>query len=489
MEVFLHVMPRGIVLRRLKTAHNFIKIIKVFAPIAQPVEQLPFKEMVPGSNPGGGTTHFALGIISHMLSRRAFTLIELLVVVAIIAILAVVVVLTLNPAQLLAQSRDANRVSDLATLNSAIGLYQTDVAGGNIGTSSIVYTSLVDSSSTCGTLGLPTLSSGQSYHCSSSSNYHNINDAGWIPINFSKISAGSPFGSLPVDPTNQTSSGLYYTYSTNGTQYQLTALPESTKYKDQYTSNPQIPTYPGVITQGTSQSISPLFDTTNLVSYWPLDEGTGTTAYDKSGSNINGTWSGTPAGTSGYYSTGNNQTWAGEFDGNTDYISLPYTQSSVTQYTIVAWVRTTSTGNLPVVQDRGSGAGDSITLDVGYNGDQGNNPGTVNCGLDSNSLWQGGYTPSVVNNGSWHFIACVFNTPTGTSIVPADFSTYIDGLPQSMIDSSYGSMNSPVTGLGSTTIGYEYAGGGFFSGQIANVRIYTHALSSAEIQMIYNAEK
>jgi hypothetical protein len=27
------------------------------APIAQLVEQLPFKETVPGSNPGGGTPH------------------------------------------------------------------------------------------------------------------------------------------------------------------------------------------------------------------------------------------------------------------------------------------------------------------------------------------------------------------------------------------------------------------------------------------------
>ncbi len=62
--------------------------------------------------------------------RRGFTLIELLVVIAIIAILAVVVVLTLNPAQLLAQSRDANRVSDLATLQSAISLYTVDQGGG-----------------------------------------------------------------------------------------------------------------------------------------------------------------------------------------------------------------------------------------------------------------------------------------------------------------------------------------------------------------------
>jgi prepilin-type N-terminal cleavage/methylation domain-containing protein len=37
-----------------------------------------------------------------------FTLIELLVVIAILAIIAVVVILTLNPAELLRQSRDAN---------------------------------------------------------------------------------------------------------------------------------------------------------------------------------------------------------------------------------------------------------------------------------------------------------------------------------------------------------------------------------------------
>lgn len=39
--------------------------------------------------------------------RNSFTLIELLIVVAIVAILAIVVVLTLNPAELLKQSRDS----------------------------------------------------------------------------------------------------------------------------------------------------------------------------------------------------------------------------------------------------------------------------------------------------------------------------------------------------------------------------------------------
>jgi prepilin-type N-terminal cleavage/methylation domain-containing protein len=61
-------------------------------------------------------------------SRSGFTLIELLVVIAIIAILAVVVILTLNPAELLRQARDSNRVSDMATIKSAESLFEADVA-------------------------------------------------------------------------------------------------------------------------------------------------------------------------------------------------------------------------------------------------------------------------------------------------------------------------------------------------------------------------
>jgi hypothetical protein len=38
-------------------------------------------------------------------------------------------------------------------------------------------------------------------------------------------------GQLPQDPVNNTSSRLYYTYTTNGYQYETTAVMESSKYK------------------------------------------------------------------------------------------------------------------------------------------------------------------------------------------------------------------------------------------------------------------
>lgn len=64
------------------------------------------------------------------MQRKSFTLIELLVVLALVAILSVVVVVTLNPAELLKQARDSNRLSDLATINTSLNLFSADVHPG-----------------------------------------------------------------------------------------------------------------------------------------------------------------------------------------------------------------------------------------------------------------------------------------------------------------------------------------------------------------------
>lgn len=159
----------------------------------------------------------------------AFTLIELLIVIAIIAVLATVIVLALSPAQLLMQSRDANRLSDLADINEAVALYNEDV-GGNLGAASTSYFSIPDPSATgtlgdqCQGLNLATTSGSFSFQCSASSTYRLVNGTGWIPLNLNLISSGSPFGMLPIDPANQTSSGLFYAYNAQGSQYVLTAV-------------------------------------------------------------------------------------------------------------------------------------------------------------------------------------------------------------------------------------------------------------------------
>jgi formylglycine-generating enzyme required for sulfatase activity len=142
----------------------------------------------------------------------------------------------------LKQSRDANRISDLATLNSAINLYNTDQGGAqgySLGLASTTYISIPDptASTTCGGLGGNFASGGQ-FTCGTATSSRNVNDTGWIPINFSNISAGSPISSLPVDPTNNTSSNLYYSYQTNGSTFRLVATPESQKYLASAGTNP-----------------------------------------------------------------------------------------------------------------------------------------------------------------------------------------------------------------------------------------------------------
>lgn len=401
--------------------------------------------------------------------RSAFTLIELLVVIAIIAILAVVVVLTLNPAQLLAQSRDANRVSDLATLKSAVNLYTTDQAGSSgfsLGNASSVYVSVPSTSPTCNTLGLPALPSGYTYACSSSSDYRGTNGAGWIPLDFQKISSGAPFGSLPVDPTNQTSSGLYYTYSTNGSQFMVTGIPESKKQKAALGSNPMIPNYPNVIADGSNVSISPLWNPQGLVAYWPFDKGSGTTAIDASGNGNTGTWVGTPPSSAGtYYTTGKVGPSAGDFGGS-NFVSVSSTYKMPTgNFSITAWIYRNSSGWQDIMGTN------MFRLDTEYS----SNPEVA---FNMKNGWGNVYGGNI-SNGVYHFVVA--------TVSPTTMSLYVDG--QFAASSTY-TGTADITGISLGTDNRSGIGGyDILNGSLDDVRIYNRTLSPAEVQALYNAEK
>lgn len=158
--------------------------------------------------------------------KKGFTLIELLVVIAIVAILAVVVILTLNPAEILKQARDSNRISDLNTVKSAISVYLADVASPSIGSAGWCYltatTTGMNNFVNCGFAG--------TYTNSTSSNSVAVDGSGWIPVNFDQISSGSPLGTLPRDPLNVAPYVYRYVASTTATSFKLMAPLESNKY-------------------------------------------------------------------------------------------------------------------------------------------------------------------------------------------------------------------------------------------------------------------
>jgi prepilin-type N-terminal cleavage/methylation domain-containing protein len=57
--------------------------------------------------------------------KKGFTLIELLIVMAILGVLAVVVLVAINPAEQLARTRDAGRVSSVTQIGHGIQAYYT----------------------------------------------------------------------------------------------------------------------------------------------------------------------------------------------------------------------------------------------------------------------------------------------------------------------------------------------------------------------------
>jgi prepilin-type N-terminal cleavage/methylation domain-containing protein len=174
----------------------------------------------------------------HRQANSGFTLIELLVVIAIIAILALVVVVVLNPAELIKQSRDSARLNDLSTMKTAVSYYLTDVvANPNLAVGSGYSACYLSTPSAVGTstakCGMFASGGITSISSSSAANFRKTDSTGWLPVNFSQISVGSPLGQLPVDPmqaSNPMTAYYGYAATSSNNSFKLGAFLESQKY-------------------------------------------------------------------------------------------------------------------------------------------------------------------------------------------------------------------------------------------------------------------
>lgn len=186
--------------------------------------------------------------------EAGFTLLELLIVVSIIAILSVALVLVLDPAETLRKSRDAQRMSDLSTMKTAIALYLTSTTTPYLAGSSNTLCKLTPSTGWAA-------ASNRMYYSSASSVTDvdldgsitttvasttvgsallgQTNGGGWVPINFDVLTGGSPISNIPVDPVNTVanlasvaSTDLVYRYACSQTPlaFEIDAQLESTAY-------------------------------------------------------------------------------------------------------------------------------------------------------------------------------------------------------------------------------------------------------------------
>jgi type II secretory pathway pseudopilin PulG len=395
---------------------------------------------------------------------KSFTLVELLIVVGLIAVLSVAIILAINPAELLKQARDSQRLSDLTNLSKAISLYEADTGGkGFMGTSSVVYVSIPDTTSTCANLGLPQLPPSWSYRCVSSSTLQNTDGTGWIPINFNNLSFGKTLSKLPIDPINTTSSGNYYTYVSGGS-FKLSSRLESQKYTLAYVAQDG-GSNPALYETGTNLSLAPFIG--GLVGYWSFDETSGTIAYDRSGYNNNGTLINGPVWTTGKVGS------ALSFDGVDDYVVLNEPFKNNTNFSIAVWINTNILNDGKYHAFIGK-TGDScrrpsMWLTPSSNGlhyDSWNS----NCTIRYDKIVSNFF----INTNIWHFVVWVKNNN--------NYFLYRNGF---LLDTGVAPTNF-YTANTTYRIGYV---DNYWNGLIDEVRIYDRALSDAEIKAIYEATK
>ena len=394
-------------------------------------------------------------------SRASFTLIELLLVIGVTAVLSTVVLVVINPAELLKQARDSQRLNDLYTLNKALAIREVGTQGTS-GSSSTVYISIPDTSPTCANLGLLALPPGWSWGCVPSSTLRNIDGTGWIPLDLTTFASGPPITKWPIDPVNATSSGHYYAYVTGGSWKLAGNLESKKRALMPPTDGGRDPT---IYEVGSDLTLAPF--THGLFAYWNFDEGAGFATSDKGGYGYNGTLTGSPAWANGKENN------ALSFNGPTDdYISTSDISSQDwSSISITFWAKWDGT-----TQSGYAGA---------YYKSGGNDIGRLLINGSGGMLIQNGNGNFSSNSGAvpvnqWAHIAYVYDQSAGKEFI------YVNGVNQGQ-QSRTGNItqNTDVFTIGRGFVDATYSYGGI----IDEMRIYRRALSETQIKSIYDATK
>ena len=200
-----------------------------------------------------------------------------------------------------------------------------------------------------------------------------------------------------------------------------------------------------------------------IVGFWKFDEGTGTSVKDYSGYNNNGTWQGTLGGSQ--WSTDDKilGNAAGSFNGTDNYVDCGADNSLQIQppVTLEAWVYVTDLSSSGQIINKGG------SFEFSYNAG-----GKLQPSYKLDGVWHEPATTNMITENRWFHVATTYD---GT-----DIKAYINSAEETLETDLSGSfeLGNPVW------IGYMCCGE-FFEGLIDEVRIYSKALSSAEIQQHY----
>ena len=209
----------------------------------------------------------------------------------------------------------------------------------------------------------------------------------------------------------------------------------------------------------------------SLVSWWPLNLGLGSSAYDLSGSGNIGTMNsvswGSPALVTG-------------FDGYQSYAAVAGNTVEAQPETVTAWVYDTASPAQAAQNIRSEIFDVSAHSGTGFETTYLNLQGNSACFLYSPASSNYLCSTNPISQGSWYFVAGTYNA-SGSSAVE---NVYIDGaiansITVSKVLGTAGSINVSIGACWQCSLPY------YMNGRIANVQEYSNALSPGAIALLY----
>jgi len=217
-----------------------------------------------------------------------------------------------------------------------------------------------------------------------------------------------------------------------------------------------------------------LLSSSSLVGWWELDEGSGTTANDSSGSGNTGTLTDGPIWTNGVAG------FALKFDGTNDYVNVAHASSidMTGPFTVSTFARFDSlsspNGWEAGLVAKGATETEWARYALAFSGNDG-----------SIFLYSGdGYSPQSITStqkvvvARWYHLVGLLR---GTGANQAEI--WIDG-----VKTGEGTLNYPSSHSGDLYIGRWRAPDFNFNGRLDDVRLYDYAISSNDVAALYNLD-
>jgi hypothetical protein len=219
---------------------------------------------------------------------------------------------------------------------------------------------------------------------------------------------------------------------------------------------------PAQVVLGISGGVDP-----SLVGWWKLDDGSGATASDSSGSGYQGEVQGGATWTVGKIGG------AMQFNGSNAYVRVPHIPFDNRSFTIAIWVNPTSLTGQQIIfsQTQARGTDTSLHLRLCGPGATYGPIGGLRMGFYGDDL----DTPTnIIQNNTWYHLTCSYDYENRIRRI------YVNG-----VQSAQGTSASPFLGTtGNTNIGCWDGTEEWFNGMLDEVRVYKKALTVDEVQIV-----